>query len=49
LEKRRLGHAKKFFELAITLLKSFSNFRGIHREKNWLKIKRRKGETLPEE
>jgi hypothetical protein len=33
LEKCRLCHSKKLFELAITLLKSFGNFRGIHKKK----------------
>jgi hypothetical protein len=37
LEKRRLRHAKKLFELAITLLKSFSNFGRIHKEKKSVK------------
>jgi hypothetical protein len=37
LEKRQLRHAKKLFELAITLLKSFSHFGRIHKEKKSVK------------
>jgi hypothetical protein len=33
LEKDRFRYTKKLFKLAITWLKSFGNFGGIHREK----------------
>jgi hypothetical protein len=34
LKKRCLGHAKKLFELVITLVKGFGNFGRMHKEKN---------------
>jgi hypothetical protein len=34
LEKCWLRHSKKLFELASTLIKSFGNFREIHKKKS---------------